>query len=426
MKTTIECYWHRRFASIATTVALAGLTVACDGKPEIVDGPSAEPEPPAIRPFSVEFEEIPHDSELVLTSDMAFVPGDSGDLVILSREGELQYLTFDGEQAEVVGAITIPNVLARGSSGAVSVTFDPDYEDNRFIYVARSQNHGVSVLSRFTLDIDDPQATLASGVVIFQVEEPAGRVWHNITAVGFERNGTLWATVGEKGVPSNAQDAGSLMGGLVRLIPSREPEVGGYEALGSSGFFGQNSRPELFSMGLRSPWRALYHQGEWIVGDVGHNSAEELNLVSAEGLNFGWPYQEGACSGECEGLTDPWVYYTHDNDHPFVRDDLDGEPTTSRAIYAGWAYQPNREDPYGGLLDDHVLFGDVYVGFVRARSLVNRDEPSFHVGHLLGPTGWGQGVDGYVYVWTMGTIPGLEFQTPCQFFRMHVNRLDEE
>jgi hypothetical protein len=53
---------------------------------------------------------------------------------------------------------------------------------------------------------------------------------------------------------------------------------------------------EVYAYGLRNPWRiSLDANGDLWIGDVGYNSAEEVNLVPAGtgGQNFGWPYYEG-------------------------------------------------------------------------------------------------------------------------------------
>ena len=55
--------------------------------------------------------------------------------------------------------------------------------------------------------------------------------------------------------------------------------------------------PALLAMGFRSPWKGLYHNGRWYVGDVGDGSWEEINvLVEGANQNFGWPEVEGPCT----------------------------------------------------------------------------------------------------------------------------------
>jgi hypothetical protein len=88
----------------------------------------------------------------------------------------------------------------------------------------------------------------------------------------------------------------------------------------------------------------------------------------------------------------------------FVQDDLRASPTNKRSVYVGWIYQPTENDRYDGLWDDVVVWGDAYVGFMRAAEL---DDPanSWHLGHLQFPTAWGQAPDGFVYVTSYSNEP---------------------
>ena len=54
-------------------------------------------------------------------------------------------------------------------------------------------------------------------------------------------------------------------------------------------------------------------------------------------------------------------------------------------------------------MDDTLLFGDAFSGFVRARGV--DDDASVHVGHVWGATGMAEGPDGYLYVTALGTWP---------------------
>jgi glucose/arabinose dehydrogenase len=75
------------------------------------------------------------------------------------------------------------------------------------------------------------------------------------------------------------------------LIPKDNPFVGRPEV-----------RPEIWAYGLRNPWRFSFDkEGHAIVGDVGQEGREELDLVS-KGDNLGWNVREGSICGQ--GITD--------------------------------------------------------------------------------------------------------------------------
>ncbi len=76
-------------------------------------------------------------------------------------------------------------------------------------------------------------------------------------------------------------------------------------------------RSEFYAVGLRNPWRFTIDDttGEILVGDVGQDAYEEVNLI-VKGGNYGWAFREGAHAGvrtAPAGFTsiDPLYEYTH-------------------------------------------------------------------------------------------------------------------
>ncbi len=79
-------------------------------------------------------------------------------------------------------------------------------------------------------------------------------------------------------------------------------------------------RKEIWSYGLRNPWRASFDSktGNLWIGDVGQDQTEEVDIQrkGKGGLNFGWSIMEGSkchkkanCSSK--GLTLPVSEYLH-------------------------------------------------------------------------------------------------------------------
>ena len=68
-------------------------------------------------------------------------------------------------------------------------------------------------------------------------------------------------------------------------------------------------------------------------------------------------------------------------------------------------------DPYEGKWTDTLVFGDTYVGFLRARRIDGQSE-DFPVGHLQWASAWAQGPDGHVYVAALADFPPPEGGPP--------------
>jgi glucose/arabinose dehydrogenase len=93
---------------------------------------------------------------------------------------------------------------------------------------------------------------------------------------------------GNDNVPGNGDDDGFAGNDDKNYqIPANNPFAGGTAA-----------DDEVYAYGLRNPWSMTVDAvtGDLWIGDVGYNTAEEVNVVPAAsggGQNFGWPHFEG-------------------------------------------------------------------------------------------------------------------------------------
>ena len=142
---------------------------------------------------------------------------------------------------------------------------------------------------------------------------------------------------------------------------------------------------------------------------------------------------EGLCDDDvlgnapdCSLYDDPVIAYGRSSSEPFVRDDNRANPTNKRSVYVGWIYQATEDDddPYDGLWDDVMVFGDAYVGFMRAAP-IDAPSESWHIGHMTFPTAWAQAPDGYVYVTSYSNEPPDEPGTGQPESRLYRIVLDE-
>lgn len=258
-------------------------------------------------------------------------------LYLTAPTGDLSRV-FVVEQVGIIRLIEIPSgnirpipflditalVLSGGERGLLGLAFDLDYNGNGRFYVSYTDHAGDVVIARYlrnplNFDLADP----ASGVPLLTISHSSFPN-HNGGMLAFGPDGCLYAGVGDgggQGDPNNrAQDLTQLLGKILRLDPATGLACA---SGGPNPFGGGNNRPEIWSAGLRNPWRFSFDRltGDLYIGDVGERSREEIDVSRApgagKGLNFGWRFMEGlACfnpAANCDpgGLTLPVLDYPH-------------------------------------------------------------------------------------------------------------------
>lgn len=385
-------------------LVVIGVVVACS------DTPRNPPEMPT-GVLQVRFEQVPYETTLDYITDLAFTPDRSGEFLAIDLYGKFEHARLDAHGAVSLISGQFDDVYADFDAGQLGLAIDPDFDENGMFYIATNLAKNHVQLRRYTLRRGSFAETRESEVVIVDVRVSSSPRWHNITSLGFDEEGVMWVLVGDKGLFEPAQDPTNLLGTLIRILPSKVEGVGGYTTPGDVPAYSDESDPAVYAIGIRSPWKGLYYQGRWFFGDVGLDDVEEVNVITVPGQNFGWPVVEGPCAydvfgndPDCTLYDDPAISYGRSSSEQFVQDDLAATPTNKRSVYVGWIYQPTDNDPYQGLWNDVVVWGDAYVGFVRAAELDDLAN-SWHVGHMGFPTAWGQAPDGFVYVTSYPTEP---------------------
>ena len=127
------------------------------------------------------------------------------------------------------------------------------------------------------------------------------------------------------------------MGKLLRIVPSREPGVGGFEPAPDGPLADdEDASQSVYALGLRSPFRGTRDsRGFYWIGDVGSDFFEEVNVVRAPLANFGWPDHEGPCS---ELRRDHVTRASRGRAAPspdYIADDPEVETTVARVAWAG-------------------------------------------------------------------------------------------
>jgi hypothetical protein len=344
-----------------------------------------------------------------------FLPGKSDELFFVQKAGRVTHLRISGRTATVLKTLQVPNVSPYADCGLIGMAFDPEFEKNKLVYFGHCTAQYQSKIARFTYDGN----TLSDPVDIMRWNGQGGsNVWHAIGSMGFDPRGNLWVLHGEFTNTSRGQDLNTNLGKLLRIVPSRAPGVGDYMPAADNPF-ASDPKPKsaIYAYGLRSPWRGVLDaKGRYIVGDVGDQRNEEVNVVTAKGQNFGWGLSadtSGPCSGNC---VSPLIYWRNDSHDPYRgTGDLTQQASRSRVVWIGAQYGDCGNDRYGGAMTGVTTFGDLYTGWVRGLVVGDDGKAATDVSLLeratsiIGITSMEQGPDGYLYATTFGTY-GAELE----------------
>ena len=297
-----------------------------------------------------------------------------------------------------------------GERGLLGLAFHPNYSVNGYFFVYYTDLSGDSVIARYTVSGDPNVADSGSALRILGFPQTAGN--HNGGDIHFGPDGYLYIASGDGGGNwCDAQDDGNLLGKLLRIdvdnddfpadadanyaIPAGNPLVG------VSG-----AREEIWTMGLRNPWRFSFDRltGDVLIGDVGEGAWEEFDLLPAGvgGLNMGWPWFEGedtftSCAEPSGGP------FTDCSDAPFSCPFTALSHSTDSACSAIGGYR-YRGPEYPGLAGLY-FYTDWCGGIVKAA----REELSGWVSYDVstqgfGVTGFGEDDNGELYFVNSGTL----------------------
>jgi len=253
-----------------------------------------------------------------------------------------------------------------GERGLLSIAFPPDYGQSGDFYVYYTDRAGNIRVDEFQR-ASATRAKRGSRRGVIEIPHPVNAN-HNGGQLQFLGD-LLYLGTGDGGSggdpPNNAQNQESLLGKLLRIDP--RPSGGKpYSVPADNPFVGKPGRDEIYSYGLRNPFRFSFDttsaaQPRIAIGDVGQNRFEELDyttLEGAAGANFGWdalegyhPYEEeNSGTPDPGGTTKPIMAYSHSRDGG------------SCTIIGGYVVGPGGPRPLRG----RYLYADYCSGIVRS------------------------------------------------------------
>jgi glucose/arabinose dehydrogenase len=251
-----------------------------------------------------------------------------------------------------------------GERGLLGLAFHPGFATHPYVYVDFTDVKGNTGIWRFTVGAGSDVANKATADHILSVTQPYAN--HNGGNLAFGRDGDLYIGMGDGGSagdPGNrAQNLNSYLGKLLRIDVDHTSGSRHYRSPATNPYVGRTGLDEIWSRGLRNPWRWSFDRltGTLWVGDVGQARYEEIDRVYHVGstpggraVNFGWSTMEGrACYKPASGCSTsgrwaPLAVYSHAVAGP------DNCAVTGGFVYRGHAYPA---------LQGGYLFGDFCSG----------------------------------------------------------------
>jgi len=194
---------------------------------------------------------------------------------------------------------------SHGLESVYSLVFDPNFRENRFVYVClifhSRSGPGLedgSRISRFEVSRTDPPT------IDVQTEVPiiTWRVGgHNGCDLAFDNAGCLLISTGDATDPvppdglNTGQNCSDLLSSILRIDVRRATREQPYQIPQDNPFLDRPGvRPEIWAFGFRNPWRIAVDResGDLWLGDVGWEKWEMVHRV-VRGGNYGWSIREG-------------------------------------------------------------------------------------------------------------------------------------
>lgn len=261
-----------------------------------------------------------------LNEPMELAVAHDGRVFFGERSGGLFVYTPSDNKTTLVHKFDVmPDSKENFGSGILGVTLDPDFDQNNYLYLLYTPNELPihQNVSRFKVN-NESVIDLKSEQVLIQIplEKEIGA--HAGGSLAWDKNNNLYMSTGDNTVPfasdgyapldeipgrniydaqRSAGNTNDLRGKILRI----HPEPDGTYTIPEGNLFPKGTaqtRPEIYAMGCRNPYRMTVDQETGIVywGEIGPDAGndgthgprgyDEINQAKKAG-NFGWPYFVG-------------------------------------------------------------------------------------------------------------------------------------
>lgn len=278
-------------------------------------------------------------------------------LYVVELLGRIKHLDLTTGKTTVF--LDVRNRIALGGErGLLGLAFHPDFEQNGLFYVSlTAKPDGASQVLEFQAVGNDARTgDPNSARLLIEIPQPQSN--HNGGWIGFGPDNLLYVAIGDGGGANdegeghtaetgNSQDIeDNLLGKMLRIDPTTDDfpadEMRNYGIPADNPFVGITGDDEIWSYGLRNPWRCGFDRetGDLWIGDVGQDDREEIDFEpvgSMGGANYGWRLREGTIQTPAQGIggpppadnVEPIYDYEHGNGQ------FEGNAVTGGYVYRG-------------------------------------------------------------------------------------------
>jgi len=230
-------------------------------------------------------DELNYEMELVFENDgiiwgLEFLNDNS--ILATLKSGSIIHFK-EGVKKELKG---VPEIYLRGQGGLLDIAIHPNFEKNKFIYLAYASEDiegkgGNTTISRAILNGD----TLEELEVLYKGTPDSRKGQHFGGRMEFDNENYLFFSIGDRGNRNvNPQDITIDGGKIYRIkddgtIPKDNP------------FYNDgNAKKAIYSYGHRNPQGMFKHpvSGKIWTNEHGPRGGDEINIIE-KGKNYGWP-----------------------------------------------------------------------------------------------------------------------------------------
>lgn len=277
-------------------------------------------------------------------------------LLVTEQAGKI----FSFDKSEAGSATALICDLAEAVRSEVSIkdlTFHPDFQTNRQLYLCYGRGGQESFVSMFRLKEDASALELDASSEVVLLRWPWGG--HGGGCLRFGPDGMLYISSGDGSGPTppdllnTGQDVSDLLGAVLRIDVDQADGETPYSIPADNPFVDvENARPEIWAYGLRNPWKFGIDSktGSVFVADNGWETWEMIHLLQA-GSNCGWPIMEGRARLRTDIERGPTPITPPIKDHPH---------SEANSVIGGPVY---RGSTLPGL-DGWFVYGDYITGTV--------------------------------------------------------------